>query len=211
MFGVKSMASILQIPCIPENFAHLADRILNYTLLMINGHPHRICEIEFYLNSPTHSDAYVHTNEDQTKKGTWYFHRYNNGTYKNGTFKGLDIVLNSGINLENKERIYASALIRTIIDINQRKIIEGPCLVVNHILALYRLDNIMMLTGGNSLNFMKNNHNLILVEGNPSVLEPILYGPRIGLSDKYLEYRTKYYRFVIGPIKKQRKTLTYVQ
>jgi len=123
---------ILQISCVPENFTYIADIILNHTLLMINGYPHRICEIEFYLNSESHPDEYVHCHEDQTKKGTWYFHRYNNGTYKNVTFKGLDIVLGS-------ENIYAGILIRSIIDIKQKKLIEGPCRTVNHILSLYYL------------------------------------------------------------------------
>lgn len=206
------MSTILQTPFVPENFPYIADRILNYTLLMINGHPHRICEIEFYLNSPQHRDLYVHGHDDQTKKGTWYFHRFNNGTYKNGTFKGVDIALGStGLQLGPTavaEPIHAAILIRTVIDINQKKFIEGPCRTVDHILRLSGHDSIMSFTGNQSLDVLNNDHGLTLVEGNPTVLEPILWGPRIGLSDKYPEYRDKKYRFVIGPVKKEKKKLT---
>lgn len=201
------MSTLLEIPFVPDNFSHIANRILNYSMLMIEGNPHRICEIEFYLKSSQHRDLYVHGNKDQTMNGFWYFHKFNNGTYKNGTFKGLDIALGSIEKLSN-EPICASILIRSIIDINQGKFIEGPCKTVNHILNLTKTDNIMTFTGGNPMNILENDKNLILVEGNPTKLEPILYGPRIGLSDKYPEFKYKLYRYVIGPVKKERKKLT---
>ena len=103
--------------------------------------------------------------------------------------------------------IYAAVLIRSIMDINQQKFIEGPCRTVDHILQLSGVDSIMSLTGGNSLSFISNVKNLLLIVGQPSVLETILYGPRIGLSDKYPEYRDLKYRYVMGPVKKQRNTL----
>lgn len=194
------MATILTTPCVPENFPYLANRILNYTLLMINGKPHRICEIEFYLNSPSHPDSYVHGHVDQTKNGTWYFHRHGNGTYKNGTFRSMDLVLGSG-------NTYAAVLFRSIIDIEQKKMISGPCLLVNHILALTGVDSILTLTNNTSLNVLQNDRGLILVEGNATNPDPISYGPRIGLSAKYPEYKDKKYRFTIGNIKKDKKTL----
>ena len=198
------MATILSTPFVPENFPYLADRILNYTMLMIAGQPHRICEIEFYLNSPNHHDSYVHGHDDQTKKGTWYFHRFNNGTYKAGTFKGMDIVVGSG-------DTHGAILIRAVVDVNGRKMIEGPCKTVDHILSLCGVDSIMTLTGNASLNVLDNARGVILVEGNPTKLEPISVGPRIGLSDKYPEYRNKPYRYVIGPVKKEKKKLTRLQ
>jgi len=60
------------------------------------------------------------------------------------------------------------------------------------------------------LNIIQNDKDFILVEGNPTHLESILYGPRIGLADKYPEYRNKKYRYVIGPIKKERKSLIQI-
>lgn len=195
------MATILQTPFVPENFPYLANKILNCTLLMVNGHPHRICEIEFYLNSAEHRDLYVHGHNDQTKKGTWYFHRFNNGTYKNANYKGVDIVFGS-------DNVHGAILIRTVIDINQRRVIEGPCKIVDHILSLSGFDTVISFTNNNSLDVLNNNRGLVLVEGQPSVLEPIFWGPRIGLSDKFPEFRDKKYRFVIGPVKKEKKKLT---
>jgi 3-methyladenine DNA glycosylase Mpg len=184
-------------------FNYLADKILNYTVLMINGKIHRICEIEFYLNCTEHPDLYVHSHIDQTNKGTWYFHRYNNGTYKSGTYKGLDIVLGD-------KNIYFGILIRSIYDVENKIFIEGPCKTVNHILSLYNLSTIDMLTNGKSLNILNNDKGLVLVEGNPTELEKIKIGPRIGLSDKYPEYKNKKYRYVIGNVKKDKKSLQYM-
>jgi 3-methyladenine DNA glycosylase Mpg len=197
------MATILATPCTAENFTYLADRILNYTLLMICGRVHRICEIEFYLQSREHPDPYVHGHIDQTKRGTWYFHRYNTGTYKNGTFKGMDLVLGD-------TGYHAGVLIRSIMDVEGRKFIEGPCRCVDHILSLSGIDNILTFTGGMSLNVLQNERGLVIVEGQPTILEPILCGPRIGLGNKDPNYRDKKYRYVIGPVKKQCKTLALI-
>lgn len=208
------MTTILQTPCVSENFLYLADRILNYTVLMINGAPHRICEIEFYLNSPTHTDGYVHGHTDQTKKGTWYFHRFNNGTYKAGNYKGVDIVLGS-------PNEHAAVLIRAIYDINNQKFIEGPCLTVNHILSLSNVDSVLALTNNESLNILNNSRGLALIEGPPTRVDPIFYGPRIGLSNKYPDYRDRKYRYTLGQMnkngnavsmsKKERSTLVQVK
>lgn len=61
----------LQVILAPENFRYIADQILNYTLFMINGYTHRICEIKFYLRSSQHCDLYPHGHEDQMKYGTY--------------------------------------------------------------------------------------------------------------------------------------------
>ena len=207
------MSTLFHIPFVPDNFHSIANKILNYTVLMINNNPHRICEIEFYLNSSEHRDLYVHGHDDQTKNGTWYFHRFNNGTYKNGTFKGLDIVFGFGENFGVKEvhtgddRAFAAVLIRSIANLNERKLIEGPCNTVNHILALTGFDSVLSFTENQSLNILNNKRGLIIVEGKPEKLEPISYAPRIGLSNKYPEYQNKKYRFVIGPVKKEKKKL----
>lgn len=167
---------------------------------MVNGHIHRICEVEFYLNSPEHLDHYVHGHEDQRKKGTWYFHRYNNGTYKSGTFKGMDLVLGSG-------NTAGAVLIRSVFDINGRKFIEGPCNTVNHILALCGIDSIPTFTGGQSLNFLENHRGVFLIAGNIGTPDTIFWGPRYGLSNKYPEYKDRYYRFALNLVKKNKNKL----
>jgi hypothetical protein len=60
-------------------------------------------------------DEYTHCNDDQLKYGYWYFHKFPNGSYKGGTFKGLDITLGN-----NKDK-YCGILIRSIYDIENKK------------------------------------------------------------------------------------------
>jgi hypothetical protein len=213
------MASLLNIPFVPENFSYIANKILNNLIFIIMGIPHRICEIEFYLNSNRHQDLYIHGHTDQTIKGSWYFHRFNTGTYKNGTFKGMDIVLGSKV--ENKtarssndgsqsmSTIYGAILVRSIININTNTnvLIEGPCKTVDYILQQYKVDNISALTNNASLNILDNNKGLVLIDVENLPSESILHGPRIGLSDKYPDYRDRKYRFVIGSVKKEKKKL----
>ena len=187
---------------------------------MVDGHPHRICEIEFYLNSPEHPDQYVHGHMDQTKNATWYFHRFNTGTYKAASFKGLDIVLGhsdtAGFDPMRFGRIngvYAAILIRSVIDIEQRLFIEGPCKTVEHILARSGFDSIMAFTGNNSLSILQNDRGLVLIEGNPDQIEPLKYGPRFGLNKTgpgYDEYKDKCYRYAVGPIKKNKTKLKFI-
>lgn len=62
----------------------------------------------------------------QTKHSTFYFHKFANGSIKNGTFKGLDIVL-------GHDNIYFGILIRSIYEISTNKFIEGPCNCVNEL------------------------------------------------------------------------------
>lgn len=194
------MTSLLKTSFIPNNFQYLADRLLNYTLLMVNGYPHRICEVEFYLNSLEHPDNYVHRHIDQTKKGTLYFHRHTNGTYKSGTFKGMDIVFGS-------EKIYGTVLVRSVFDINNKKFIEGPCNTVEHMLKLCDVKSIQELTLNQSLNFLDKSQKIILIDGDISTPDQIFCGPRYGLSDKYSEYKDKPYRFALSIVKKQKKKL----
>ena len=78
-----------------ENMLDIADRFFNQTIIVSNTVEYRIREIEFYLRSDDHQDEYTHCNQDQTEYGKWYFHKFKNGTYKVGTFKGLDLTLGS--------------------------------------------------------------------------------------------------------------------
>lgn len=76
-----------------KDFNDLSYKILNQSCLIVNGKVFRICEIEMYLHSESHPDEYVHCNPEQKSFGKFYFHKYATGTYKSGTWKGMDIVL----------------------------------------------------------------------------------------------------------------------
>ena len=184
------------------DFSNIANKILNETNLMINGYACRICEIEFYYFSDDHSDLYTHAHLDQLNWGKWYFHRFNNGTYKNGNYKGMDISIGDGKNSRG------GILIRSIYDPVDDIFIEGPCKTVNHILSKYKFDKLSEFIGNDMLDVLENKYELVLrdCDGRENQ-EKIYHGPRIGLSAKYPEFRYLKYRYVIGPIKKEKRTL----
>ena len=202
------------------HFFAIADIIMNYHLLLANNNAFRICEIEFYLKSDYHPDPYTHCDPDQLKYGTYYFHKHGTGTYKSGTFKGVDITLG-----DDTVTSYFGILIRSLYNIKTKEFTEGPCNSVNAILKCYDLESIDSLTNNLSLNIWKNNRNLILqpIERNNSKslknkfpYEEIYFGPRIGLGEPQTELHHIYvnspYRFVImkDMIKKQKKMLEQV-
>jgi hypothetical protein len=86
-------------------FADIADDFLNRRVLVLNEFENspktefRLTEIEFYLYSETHPDPYTHRSEEQRAFNAFYFHKFSNGTYKSGTWKGLDICLGDQVSL----------------------------------------------------------------------------------------------------------------
>jgi len=167
----------------------IADVILNERKLLINGKLHDICEIEVYMHHDEHSDPYVHCHPEQSTQGNFYFHRASlkvGAKYKSGTFKGVDLTYGF-------ENIYAGILIRSIKD-SEGKLITGPCNVVTYILQCYEVNSIDELTNGEQMSFSSNGRDLLLVKTDKE--DNTLYkGPRIGLSDKYPEWRDIKYRF----------------
>lgn len=86
---------------------------------------YKIREIEIYYYDEDHEDPFVHCDPDQKSFGKWYFHK-RGGTYKGGTFKGLDFTIGS-------DNVYGGALIRSI---ENDELIEGPCNCVDEILRV---------------------------------------------------------------------------
>lgn len=170
-----------------------ADELLNNTVLMLGGDEWRIVEIEFYEAK----DPYTHGSAEQHNTGTWYFHRHKNGTFKSGTYKGLDIT-------NGAKDAPAGILIRSIWDVKNDVVIEGPCRVVDKILAETKSDI-------KSLDSQKvdDAKQPIYLVGKSVPKMDIWAGPRIGLSDKYPDWRDRAYRFVSLPkaVKKQNKSL----
>ena len=190
-----------------NDFQMLADKILNKARLVANTKEYKICEIEMYLRNNDHDDKYVHGHDDQKQFGKFYFHRYQNGTYKAGTYKGLDIVLGNN-------NSYFGILIRTLYDSDTNKFIEGSCRCVNEILQQFNVTDVkeLMNTHFDNKQIEIINNKLYLKNYNGITFD-IYTGPRIGLSDKYTEYKNKNYRFVIMEygVKKQKKTLTLLK
>lgn len=188
-----------------NDFEIMAEKILNNSHLLVNGKTFRICEIEFYYHGKDHEDEYVHKNPDQAKYGVFYFHKYKTGTYKSGTYKGMDMTYGD-------EDTFFGVLIRSIYDIENDEMIEGPCRSVNKVLELYGLDKVSdFVRDDGPLHTHYNQRKFYLIKGD--LPQEIIYkGPRVGLSDKYPEYKSKNYRFLImkNKIKKQKKDLVAI-
>lgn len=162
-------------------FENIAYNLLNNYILFINNDEYILSELEFYWRGKNHDDVFVHCNSDQKKFGTWYFHKFGNN-YKNGTYKGLDIVFGN-------DEYYGGILIRSITNIKSSQFIEGPCLCVDHILSKNNVKNIEELV--KKINISKsqidnnNNNNPIYLKYLSNLPKKNIYkSPRVGLTLK---------------------------
>ena len=169
----------------------IAKTLLMKYVLVVGEKEFRICEVEFYINNTTHGDKYTHGDPNQKTFGKWYFHRFHGSAYKSGTYKGLDLTLG------NKDTFFG-VLIRSICDIETGEFIEGPCRSVNKILELNGSSDVKgyMVGRVDPLN-ARSTKNFHLKRKSTLDDEQIYKGPRIGLSDKYPEWKDVHYRFLI--------------
>lgn len=187
-----------------HNFDVLADIILNHTVLVANQTTFRLCEIEMYYCGTEHNDKYVHCSMEQSMNGRFYFHKYGTGTYKSGTYKGLDITLSPN------SQTYFGVLIRSIYNQNTGQFIEGPCRCVNELLSHFDCTEVSQFVKDKEvpLKIYDTTYGFHLTHTQLPE-ETIYHGPRIGLSDKYPDYRDRHYRYatMIHQLKKKRNTL----
>lgn len=169
----------------------VARSLLSKYVLVVGEKEYRIAEVEFYVKNDTHSDTYTHGDKNQKTFGKWYFHRYPNGSYKSGTYKGVDLTLG------NKDT-YFGVLIRSIYDIETDEMIDGPCKTVNKILELNNCQDVAQYMADRSDPLsVRSTKNFYLKRKAHLPEEQIYKGPRIGLSDKYPEWKNVQYRFLI--------------
>lgn len=187
-------------------FDQVANQILNHHVLIVKDKTFRICEIEFYYKNKEHNDEYTHCSTEQAMFHTFYFHRYKNGTYKNGTYKGMDLTF--GNRSSTGEHLYCGVLIRSIYNVETNEFIEGPCRTVNKILEINGFADVTgFMKDKNSIPLYEKNNYLYFnfkVNNNP---DEVFKGMRVGLSDKYLDFQFRDYRYAImvNRIKKQKK------
>jgi hypothetical protein len=199
------------------NFKELANRLLNSVVLVISDSEKksrvqfRFAEIEFYLFSESHPDPYTHQSADQKCYNRFYFHKFGNGTYKAGTWKGLDLCFGS-------YDTHFGVLIRSLIDLNTNELIEGPCLCVNKILSHFSCqgvkDFVTQILGGDlDFDFYDKTKPLHLRKVEHLDQEDLYHGPRIGLSNKWPDYKDLPYRYCIlrDRIKKNKRSLIKVE
>ena len=195
-------------------FYPISQLLLSKVSLVVNSIRFRLIEIEFYLYNNKHTDIFAHKFNCQKMNLHWYFHRSSEKehSYKGGTFKGLDLTCGS-------DDSYGGILIRSIMDLSNNKIIEGPCKIVEKILEITKCISIKDLVLNKMNNDISVHHPLLCLKDDQHSLQDIFRSPRIGLTLKKsdnIELRRHYicqpYRFLIFPssIKKGKKMILYI-
>jgi len=156
--------------------------------------PHRLIEIEFYLKGTKHCDVFSHQHGDQKSCGKWYFHKSGSGdTYKSGTYKGMDLAFG------NKDA-FAGVLIRCIEDLGSKKLIEGPCMCVDHILSVNEVSSIIELVKKFDRSAEKSPGSpLYLAPTSKLETKPIYKSPRVGLTLKKEDSRDERKKYIMKP------------
>jgi len=214
--GNSSFASIKEALTIPfdkfktedeyeDRMKQIAEFLLNEVVLMVNGKKHRFNELEFYITCKTHNDPFTHGDETQRTTANWYFHRSGN-TYRSGTYKGLDL----SIGKNDKE--FGGILIRSIEDVENGKIICGPCKSVDHMLEVCKAPTIKDLVDSQmkkDLSVDNTKGPIYVMIDNSIPKREIFRSPRVGLNMKkanhaaelQMQYCFKLYRFITLPKK----------
>jgi hypothetical protein len=186
-----------------HKFNIFAKEIMCNTILKINEKDHRIAEGEFYLYSSDHLDEFTHKDDQQSNPKHFYFHRFKNGTYKNGTFKGMDITFGFKTKSDDNFIVYGGFLIRALVDPNNNYI-DGPCKVVDLILKLNKMDSVKSLLQENKCEQLSiiGSKNLCLEykKDVANELDQIFKSIRVGLyNNKLLNWWAKDYRYLLYP------------
>lgn len=181
---------------IQDKFKLFATYLLKQFKMKIGENVCSLEEVEIYYNSKDHKDDYTHKNKDQLTNAMWYFHQYPNGTYKSGTYKGLDITFGNG------KDIYGGVLIRSIENTTTNEFITGPCNVVTYILKKLECEEITDLVKKMKTLEVLNEKNPFYLTIQPTQENTQIFtGPRVGLSLKYPTYLIKEYRYLKQPSK----------
>ena len=165
---------------IEKSFNRIATDLMNNWILIAGNKSYRICELEFYYESDSHNDPYIHGHELQKESGKWYFHG-----------PGLDLTFGSG-------NYHRSILIRAIYDLDKSKYIYGPIKTVTELLG-----NLPGIFGGDfSLRLELDTMAKINNED-----KKIFEAPRVGLNkekDLKGDFFDNKYRFFVMPRKEHK-------
>lgn len=186
-----SLKNKKQIDC-EDDFTEVANDILNNSVLNIKGKKFRILEVEFYLFKDDFQDYYTHRDSIQLEYGKIYFHKINGRSYKSGTFKCMDFVFG-----DKKINKYCGMLIRAMLDLEKNEAIVGPCKCVEKLLSEFSCNNVKELENKKEFLIDLRKDSDIKLRTKTFDKEELYIGPRIGLGDKYPNWKDKLYRFVI--------------
>jgi hypothetical protein len=160
-------------------------------------------ELEIYpFIGGTLEDNFTHRDAQQALFGTWYFHK-KGGTFKGGSFKGLDVTFGSSGSAH--PGAFVGILIRSIhkcktglaetgkhaLIFDPEGLVEGPSLVVDELLQACGKDSIAQLVGaGEPLSFLDDAGPLSIVPWRPaeekSLPLTVRRAPRVGLIPREL-------------------------
>jgi hypothetical protein len=182
-------------------FREIAELLLDRTTLYVAGRPHRLTELELYWSGFLHEDPFTHGDPMQQRLGSWYFHR-SGQRYRSGTYKGLDLAFGS-------RDAFGGILVRGVEHLGPRPgLIDGPCMVVDHILDLTASASIDELVRRFDLSIESTDRSSpLLVQLDPGAGRgaAIYATPRIGLTLKKgstaarRRYLARPYRFLSEP------------
>lgn len=212
--SAESSASFLdaflsEVPAVVDvsHFSALADVLLQQMELIIAGVPHRLLEIEFYYHGREHRDPFAHCDPLQKTSGRWYFHR-DQGTYRGGSFKGLDISF-------GPPDVFGGILLRSL-EQPDGTVINGCSLLVDSLLNTTRCTYIADLDQQIDQRSVWDETSPLFLRQNLSLNPKDMYKTaRVGLTLKRVRqfpdmdmYVMKPYRFLLDPAIKKGKVYT---
>lgn len=140
---------------IKESFLEIAEQILNYYILDVNGKQYRIKNIEFYYynenkhpDQNSHSLKYKRAKERQILNAQWYLHKIS--INKKYNYKGLDYTFGDGKN-------YGGILIKEVVELNNYENKFSQSNFINEIIDILKPtskdDFLKMIENDNKINF----------------------------------------------------------
>jgi hypothetical protein len=178
-------------------FARIADHLLNHSRWMIAGTPHRLVDIEFYYRGPGLVDPFVHGNPIMAKAGLWYFHR-TGGSYRGGSFKGIDLTFGDG-------KARGGILFRAA-EAPDGRLIDGPSLLVDRAIRWCRVETVSELDEKIAERSAWHPLNPIRIIPGANLGKAVLACSRVGLTLRRAKslldmpnYLFRQYRFVTEP------------
>jgi len=192
--SIEKQLKIADGPDQSARFAEIAHVLLNELDLVVAGSTRfQLAEVEFYLNSAAHPDVFAHGDPQQERFCEWYFHRSGGKSYKEGTYRGLDLALGTN-------KMFCGVLIRSLRD-SKGKVIQGSCLSVNAILAaagavsVADLADPLVRAGRRGAASTDEKHPLRLVRAASARSDEIDRSMRVGLTLKKADHKNERLRF----------------
>ncbi len=164
-------------PAAADWFFRIADTLLNRSIFLIAGKPHRLAEVEVYYHGPGHADVFAHRDPVQLHAGRWYFHR-TRGSYRGGSFKGLDLAFGDGT-------AHGGVLFRGL-ETPDGGFVDGPSLLVDHVLKTSGFATVAELDAAiGTRPAWDESQPLVLAPAESPGNRPVLATARVGLSLKH--------------------------